>query len=106
MHLPISKKIVEQEVQQMLVEANGNFEDMIQNLMIEAGGSIAKQAMHRHHQQLDEHQKQEREVKATAPKEIEIVEKNESPRRPAVDLATVDNVEDDDESSGDAEEDL
>ena len=35
----VPKKVVEQEVQQMLVEANGNFQDMIENLMIEAGHS-------------------------------------------------------------------
>ncbi len=103
MKAPVSKEIISSEINQMMAEAKGDFHTAIENLMIEAGYSSeflrAKQAMRR---------KQEAEVKATAPKENEGVEKKETSTQLAQRLserATIDNIEDD-ESSGDTEADL
>jgi len=82
----------------MMAEANGDFQTAIENLLIEAGHSIeflhAKQAMRR---------KQETQVRATTPQEDVGVEKKESSQqliqRLADERATVDNVDEEEESS-------
>ena len=96
MKAPVSKEIISSEVNQMMAEANGDFQEMIENLLIEAGHSLeflkVKQAKRR---------KQAAEVK---PKEesAETVTK-EAPQkliqRLSDERATVDNVDEEEESS-------